>query len=160
MTAAADPGRSALAPMAAVEDAPNMRLTLSLRGDYAVRTMLALGEHREDGLLSAGRIAERMQIPVRFVAHVLTDLARAGLVAGRPGRRGGYRLARPASDISLLRIVDAAGDRGDVARCVLRGGPCDPSGRCAVHDAFAAANESLQRELGATRLSDLVAKLP
>jgi Rrf2 family protein len=137
-----------------------MRLTLSLRGDYAVRTMLALGEHREDGLLSAGRIAERMQIPVRFVAHVLADLARAGLVTGRPGRRGGYRLTLPAGEISLLRIVDAAEERGDIARCVLRGGPCDPSGRCAVHDAFAAANDSLQRELAGTRLADLVTKLP
>jgi len=133
-----------------------MRVTLSLRGDYAVRTMLALGEHRDDGLLSAGRIAERMQIPVRFVAHVLGDLVRAGLVSGRPGRRGGYRLAVPARHIDLLRIVDAAEERGDVARCVLRGGPCDASGRCAVHDAFAAANEALRRELAARRLSELV----
>lgn len=131
-------------------------MTLSLRGDYAVRTMLALGEHRDDGLLSAGRIAERMQIPVRFVAHVLGDLVRAGLVSGRPGRHGGYQLALPARQIDLLRIVDAAEDRGDVARCVLRGGPCDPSGRCAVHDAFAAANEALRSELAARRLSELV----
>ncbi len=137
-----------------------MRITLSLRGDYAVRTMLALGEHREDGLLSAGRIADRMQIPVRFVAHVLSDLTRAGLVAGRPGRRGGYRLARPAGEIDLLRIVDAAEERGGVARCVLRGGPCDPDGRCAVHDSFRAADEALRRELAATRLSELVARLP
>lgn len=136
-----------------------MRVTLSLRGDYAVRTMLALGEHQEDGLLSAGRIAERMQIPVRFVAHVLSDLTRAGLVMGRPGRRGGYRLARPAADIDLLGIVDAAERRGDVARCVLRGGPCDPDGRCAVHDSFRAADEALRRELAATHLSELVAKL-
>lgn len=133
-----------------------MRVTLSLRGDYAVRTMLALGEHREDGLLSAGRIAEQMQIPVRFVAHVLGDLGRAGLVSGRPGRRGGYRLTKPAREIDLLQIVDAAEDRGDAARCVLRGGPCDPSGRCSVHDAFAAATEALRRELAATRLSKLV----
>jgi Rrf2 family protein len=122
--------------------------------------MLALGEHRGDRLLSAGRIAERMQIPVRFVAHVLADLTRAGLVAGRPGRRGGYRLAVPAAEIDLLRIVDAAEERGNLVRCVLRGGPCDPDGRCAVHDAFAAANHSLQRELAATHLSELVANLP
>lgn len=136
-----------------------MRLTLSLRGDYAVRTMLALGQHEGDDLLSAGRIAERMQIPVRFVAHVLSDLTRAGLVTGRPGRRGGYRLARPADAISLLGIVDAAEERGDLPRCVLRGGPCDARGRCAVHDAFDAANVALRRELTATRLADLVAKV-
>ncbi|NJD29248.1 MAG: Rrf2 family transcriptional regulator [Chloroflexi bacterium] len=159
MTAGNGPGHLALSRAAVGGEPVIMRLTLSLRGDYAVRTMLALGEHREDGLLSAARIAERMQIPVRFVAHVLADLTRAGLVSGRPGRRGGYRLSRPADQISLLHIVDAAEDRGDIARCVLRGGPCDPRGRCAVHDAFAAANTSLERELAGSRLSDLVAKL-
>jgi Rrf2 family protein len=132
-----------------------MRVTLSLRGDYAVRTMIALGRHDDASLLNAGRIAERMGIPVRFVAHVLSDLAAAGLVAGRAGRNGGYRLAKPAAAIDLLQIVDAAEDRGTLARCVLRGGPCDPDGRCAVHDAFSAATNALRSELARTSLADL-----
>lgn len=53
-----------------------MRLTLSLRGDYAVRTMVALGREPFGSVLSATRIAERMDIPVRFLAHVLAGLRR------------------------------------------------------------------------------------
>ncbi len=53
-------------------------VVLSLRGDYAVRAMLALAEHNGDGWLSAPRIAERMSIPARFLPHVLTDVSRAG----------------------------------------------------------------------------------
>jgi Rrf2 family protein len=132
-----------------------MRVTLSLRGDYAVRTMLALRRHEGDSLLSAGRIAREMQIPVRFVAHVLTDLARAGLVDARAGRNGGYRLALPAHEIDLLRVVDAAEDKGTTPRCVLRGGPCDVHGRCEVHDAFAGATSAMRRELARTTLADL-----
>lgn len=144
-----------------------MRVTLSLRGDYAVRAMLALAEHEHDAagteagsapLLSAGRIATRMRIPLRFVAHVLSDLVRAGLVAGRPGRSGGYRLAVPAAEIDLLRIVDAAEPQGGPPRCVLRGIPCDQAGRCAVHDALSGATAALRAELARTTLAGLVAR--
>jgi Rrf2 family protein len=151
-----------------------VRVTLSLRGDYAVRAMLALAEHEAAGqaatgqavngdgqpLLSAGRIADRMRIPQRFVAHVLGDLGRAGLVVGATGRRGGYRLALPADRIDLLRIVDAAEPSGTPARCVLRGIPCDPAGRCAVHDAFSAATAAVRAELASTRLASLAGGEP
>lgn len=142
-----------------------MRVSLSLRGDYAVRAMLALAQHERGGadaageatmLLSAGRIATEMQIPQRFVAHVLADLGRAGLVIGSTGRRGGYRLARPATEINLLGIVDAAEREDLVPRCVLRGIACEPARRCAVHDAFSGATAALRAELAGTLLSGLV----
>jgi Rrf2 family iron-sulfur cluster assembly transcriptional regulator len=132
-----------------------MRLELTRRGDYAVRAMLALAVMDGDRPVSARRIAERMDIPVRFLPHVLSDLVRAGLVVGTTGRTGGYRLARRPADLDLLRIVDAVEDDGDAARCVLRGGPCGVDGRCAVHDAFSAATEAMRRELRTTTLSDV-----
>ncbi|HUG31237.1 MAG TPA: Rrf2 family transcriptional regulator [Candidatus Limnocylindria bacterium] len=140
-------------------------MTLSLRGDYAVRAMLALAEHERDTgaldgavapRLSAGRIATRMRIPQRFVAHVLSDLVRAGLVVGSTGRRGGYRLSLPPEEVDLLRIVDAAEPEHLPARCVLHGIPCDPDGRCAVHDAFSGAGAALRAELARTTLASLV----
>lgn len=135
-----------------------MRATLSLRGDYAVRAMLALGALDTGEPVSARRIAERTRIPNRFVAHVMTDLARAGLVVGTTGRRGGYRLAARTAEISLLSIVDAVEERGVAPRCVLRGGLCDASGRCAVHDAFYAATDALRASLRQTTLAELVAR--
>ncbi|HEX8024744.1 MAG TPA: Rrf2 family transcriptional regulator [Candidatus Limnocylindrales bacterium] len=145
-----------------------MRASLSLRGDYAVRAMLALGALGALGAapgatddaepVAARRIAERARIPSRFVAHVMSDLGRAGLVVGTTGRRGGYRLAAPAAEISLLSIVDAVEERGVPPRCVLRGGLCDASGRCAVHDAFYAATDALRASLRRTTLAELVAR--
>lgn len=142
-----------------------MRVSLTLRGDYAVRAMLAIARHERavhrDGSarpdpLSAGRIATEMRIPQRFVAHVVADLGRAGLVVGSTGRRGGYRLARAATAINLLEIVDAAERRDEPPRCVLRGIPCDPAGRCAVHDAFSGATTALRAELARSTLAALV----
>jgi Rrf2 family protein len=132
-----------------------MRLTLSLRADYAVRAMVSLAALESPAPVSARALSGRMAIPARFLPHVLSDLSRAGLVIGTPGRNGGYRLARPAEAIDLLSIVDAAETRSGPAICVLRGGPCAPDGRCAVHDAFVAASEATRDSLRATTLSQI-----
>lgn len=133
-----------------------MRLELTKRADYAIRTVLALARAADDERLSARRVAEEQGIPERFLAQVMRDLVRAGLVEGTIGRNGGYRLARAASDLSLLEIVEAV--EGDNRRrtCVLRGGPCARSGVCDVHEVFAVAQEALLAQLAKARVGDLV----
>ncbi len=132
-----------------------VRLELTKRGDYAVRAMLALAVPDGPGLRSVSRIAERMAIPPRFLPQVMRDLVAAGLVEAETGRSGGYRLARPAGSISLLQIVEAA--EGDTRRqtCVLRGGPCGRDGYCAVHPAFAGAQEAVVERLGGATLASV-----
>ena len=122
-----------------------MRLELTKRADYAIRAALALGEAGPDERLSVRRIAAEQSIPARFLPRVMADLVAAGLVEGMAGRSGGYRLARPAADISLLDLIEAV--EGDSLRrvCVLRGGPCRLNGVCAVHEVFAAAQEDMIR---------------
>ena len=134
-----------------------MRLELTKRGDYAVRAMLALARAPDGTLLSARRIAEAMDIPVRFLPQVLGDLSRAGLVVAAPGRTGGYRLARPAASVSLLDVIEAV--EGDSRRrtCVLRGAPCGLDGYCDVHAAFYAGQEALLAALDGASLASLVA---
>jgi len=136
-----------------------MRLELTKRGDYAVRAMLALARGGP-GLLSARRISDAMGIPVRFLPQVLTDLQRAGLVEAMPGRSGGYRLARDASMISLLEVIEAV--EGDSRRqaCVLRGAPCGLDGFCDVHDVFFDGQEALLAHFASSSLADLAAPRP
>lgn len=133
-----------------------MRLELTKRGDYAVRAMIALARGADGGLLSARRISDAMEIPVRFLPQVLTDLQRAGLVEAAPGRAGGYRLSRDAGTISLLQVIEAV--EGDSRRqsCVLRGGPCGKDGHCDVHDVFFRGQEAMLAALDAESLADLV----
>lgn len=134
-----------------------MRLELTKRGDYAVRAMIALA--RGDGeRLSARRIADAMEIPVRFLPQVLGDLQRAGLVAAAPGRSGGYRLARAAEGISLLEVIEAVEGESRRRSCVLRGGPCGRDGTCDVHDVFFAGQEALLATFAAATLSALASR--
>jgi Rrf2 family protein len=137
-----------------------MRLELTKRADYAIRAVLALPEGIDDERLSVRRIAAEQHVPVRFLPQVMSDLVAAGLVDGVPGRSGGYRLARPAAGISILDVIEAV--EGDSRRrtCVLRGGPCKLDGVCDIHGVFAAAQEAVLRELGATTVAGLRARPP
>ena len=137
-----------------------MRLELTRRGDYAVRAMLALARDPGDAWLSVPTVSAAMAIPERFLPRVMTDLVGAGLVVGRRGRTGGYRLARPADAISLLDIISAAEPEPDERLCILRGGPCAFDGRCAVHDAFGGARQAMLERLGATSLAEVARKRP
>ena len=132
-----------------------MRLELTRRGDYAVRAMLALAGAPDEWPMSVRRISEAMSIPPQILPSVMRGLSRAGLVEATSGRRGGYRLARPADGIDLLTIVEAV--EGDTRRqtCVLRGGPCGRDGHCAVHSAFYAAQEAMRQELGRATLDQM-----
>ena len=133
-----------------------MRLELTKRGDYGVRAMVALASAPPGGLMSVRRIADEMGIPVRFLPQVMGDLARAGLVTSTTGRAGGYRLARPATDVSLLDVVEAV--EGDSRRrtCILRGVPCGLAGTtCAVHDPFFAAQDAMIGQLSSADLASI-----
>ena len=133
-----------------------MDLGLTREGDYAVRAMLALAAHESVEPLSSRRIAMEWGIPARFLVKVLGRLAEGRLVTATIGRNGGYRLARPAREISLLDIVLAIEGPPADTRCVIRGGPCAPDGRCLVHGAFAAARNRFEEELGGGTLLSIL----
>ena len=135
-----------------------MRLELTKQGDYAVRAMLALAAPgRRDLDAASTRISAEMAIPERVLPRVMRDLGAAGLVEARTGRSGGYRLARPAAEITLLDVIAAAEPNDDERRCVLRGIPCGRDGRCAVHDAFGEARSALLDRLARTTLAEVAA---
>jgi Rrf2 family protein len=132
-----------------------MRLDLTKRSDYAIRAMLALTKARE-GLLSSRKIAEEMKIPPRFLPQIMGDLTRAGLVDAHPGRAGGYKLARPADEVTLLTVIEAV--EGDPHRqiCVMRGTPCGQDGECGVHDVFYAAESAILERLSGATLQGII----
>ena len=134
-----------------------MRLKLTRRGDYAVRAMLALTRRATAAPTSGREIAAEMAIPVGFVPRVMVDLVDAGLVTSVTGRTGGYVLARPAAQTSLLAVIEAIEGDSRRSTCVLRGSPCGLDGHCQVHDVFFAAQDALLSRLREVTLADLVA---
>jgi len=130
-----------------------MRLELTKRADYAIRAALALSRAAPGDRLSARRIAADQGVPERFLPQVMRDLVAAGLVEGTVGRSGGYLLAKPSTEISLLDVVEAV--EGDSRRrvCILRGGPCALAAVCDVHEVFAAAQDDVLGRLRTTTIA-------
>jgi Rrf2 family protein len=81
---------------------------ISQKLDYASRALVHLArKHDGDSVQSADAIAEGEGIPPSFLAQILYELKRRGLVTSRRGKTGGWRLARPPGEISLLTVVEA-----------------------------------------------------
>jgi Rrf2 family protein len=133
-----------------------MRLQLTRRADYAVRATLALAEAGQ--LLPAGELALRMAIPPGFLPQILPALVRNGILGRSLGRHGGYVLARDASGVSLLEVIDAADGTPPTRTCVLRGGPCRGEEPCAVHPAVADAQEAMRVVLSGATFASLVGR--
>ncbi|HZP29752.1 MAG TPA: Rrf2 family transcriptional regulator [Acidimicrobiia bacterium] len=116
--------------------------------------------------LPAGRLAEFHGVPTAYLAKHLQAMSRAGLVESVPGPRGGYRLARPAAEISILDVVEAIDGRAPAFRCteIRQRGPAARPGReyrlpCAIHAAMNRADAAWREELRATSLADIVAAI-
>jgi Rrf2 family protein len=134
-----------------------MELTLGMRADYTVRAVLDLALHRGEGWRKAEDIARDRTIPRSYLAHLLADLVHAGIVRSHAGRHGGYELARPAAEIDLLTVIEAAEGAVASAHCVLRGGACHLDDACAIHDPWARAQTALREALRATSFADVAA---
>ncbi|MEO8084816.1 MAG: Rrf2 family transcriptional regulator [Ardenticatenales bacterium] len=132
-----------------------MQISLSKRGDYAVRAVLDLARHAGDGRRKTREIAAAMNIPAGYLSQILAALVQSGLAVATAGREGGYQLARPAESISLLDVIQAMDGPIGVRECLLRGIPCGVDGHCAVHDAWSRAQDALNAELASTGFAEL-----
>lgn len=133
-----------------------MELGLGRRADYSLRGVFHLARHADGSFHSSRTIAAAMDVPPNWLPQLLVVLVDHGILESRGGRAGGYRLARPADQVSLLEVVDAVEPDRDPT-CVLRGGVCQWEGRCAFHEPWTAAKDALRQRLGATTFADVVA---
>jgi Rrf2 family transcriptional regulator, iron-sulfur cluster assembly transcription factor len=134
-----------------------MKLTTKSR--YAVMAMADLAAQDADqGPVLLARLAANQGLSIAYLEQLFAKMARAGLVAGQRGPRGGYRLAKPLEQICIADIVFAVDEPTKATRCQLdstRG--CLPGGeRCLTHDLWAAMTNQIDQFLAAITLADVV----
>lgn len=82
---------------------------LSQKAKYALKAMIALADQNQGAILQAADIAERQNIPRKFLELILLELRKHGLVDSHRGKNGGYSLAQPADTVTfgqIIRIMD------------------------------------------------------
>ena len=91
---------------------------LSQTTEYALRAMSCLA-YSPDELVSTAQLAEVTLVPMNYLAKVLQLLAKAGLITGRRGVGGGYRLKRPSTEISMMDVINAIDPIERITACPL-----------------------------------------
>jgi Rrf2 family protein len=105
---------------------------LAQAGIAAVSYLAAVSSEKR--LAGSAEIAESRELSRPLVAKILTMLSSAGLVEGKPGPTGGYQLARPASEITLLDVVRVFEDPQDRVMCPFGPNWCGVGPICPLHN--------------------------
>ena len=133
-----------------------MQVTMDRKGDYSVRAMLDIARYYGKGRRKAREIATVMDMPARYATQILADLVRHDLLTAVAGPDGGYTLAQPPGEITLLDVVDAVEGPTTLDTCVLRGGPCDWTEVCPVHVTWWNAQAAFIDTLAGVTFAELV----
>src|SRR6478672_5463701 len=127
--------------------------------DYASVVLTVLASDPV-AVLSATELAERAGLEAPTVAKVLKPLAQAGLVDGFRGANGGYRLARAATDISLVEIVEAMEGPLGMTECSVHEGHCGIEESCGVRANWRRINDVVADALRGVSLAQMLAPAP
>lgn len=130
--------------------------------DYAIVVLAHLVQSNapELGVSTARELATRSQLPVPTVSKILKELARAGVVESQRGLSGGYRLARPPSEISVADIVKAVEGPIAVTACSRDSESCDHTGHCPVESNWLKINQAISDALASITLEEMSRPLP
>src|SRR5512132_2815919 len=135
-------------------------LRLSKKADYALIAMKHLALRRDRGSSSAREIAGLYGIPVELMAKVLQRLVRRGLLASHQGTRGGYRLSRPSSMISLAAVIQAIDGPLTVTACSTESENCGQYSKCSIRDPLWRIKDRIVAALATCSLQEMSADVP
>ena len=131
-------------------------MQLSTKGRYAVMAMTDLAGRPADRATPVAEIAARQQISQAYLEQLFARLKRRGLVIGRRGPGGGYKLARPAAETTVADVVLAVDEPLRAIRC--NGGHvgCMRDGvRCLTHDLWEETGRQIRSYLDSVSLADV-----
>ena len=118
---------------------------------------LALHEGGEEGILQKD-IAVNQDVSVKYLDHIIADLKSAGLIVNVGGKKSGYRLNRPAEEISIYDVYSAFEDELAIIDCLRAGGTCPRKKHCSLGDYWCELNESIRTNMESMDLKTLTEK--
>ena len=101
-------------------------MVISTKGRYALRVMVDLAEQPADIWVPLEQIAQRQGISKKYLELILKALVSSGLLIGRRGKSGGYRLTRPADAYPVAEVLEATGEVLSPVACLAPGAPSCP----------------------------------
>ena len=134
-------------------------MKINTRVRYAVRMMADMARHGHGEPVALRDIAARQSLPKMYLSQLTAPLKSAGLIKSFWGNRGGYALNRPASEISLLDIIEAVEGPIALLDCVTDPKQCERSNFCEAIGVWRTINETMVATLKHHSLADLIRKI-
>ncbi len=132
------------------------QVKLSTRGQYGTRALLDLSLHRGQGPVLLRDIAQRQQIPLQYLEHLIAPLIAGGILRSTRGARGGVSLARAPEEIRLSEVVQLLEGSNAPVECVDNPEACNRSELCVTRDIWGELKQAIDGVLESTTLEDLV----
>ncbi len=134
-------------------------MKLKTRERYSLRMMMAIAKQSsEKNPVGLKEVAHHSGISRRYLEQLVTPLKNASLLRGISGRGGGYALAKPADEIRLGEIIEAAIGPIAVTECAVGAGDCVKSEFCNCKDLWTLINVRIRQVLNDYTLNDLLNK--
>lgn len=134
-------------------------MKLSTKGRYGLRAILDIALYGSAEAVALSSISERQNISVSYLEQLIAKLKRAGLVVGVRGAQGGYRLAKPAEEISVgevLRVLEGDLNPVDCAEVTGDLSSCSGADRCVTKLVWKRISDSINDAVDHLMLSELV----
>lgn len=131
-------------------------MQITRAGEYGVLGLMNLARQHRGGISMIDEISRSERIPKSFLSKIFQSLVKAGLVRSIRGAGGGFALARDASQISVLEIIEAIEGKIIFQRCKQMKPDCEHAGGCALCGLFERAQDGVKDVLLRTTLADLV----
>lgn len=132
-------------------------MKISTKGRYALRMMLDLAEHSQEGYIALKDVAERQELSKKYLEQIVPILNRTDILQTNRGYQGGYRLARPASDYTvgeILRITE--GSLSPVPCLDVCPNPCKRSSDCPTLPVWEGLGKVIDEYLDSITLQDIL----
>ncbi|MDQ6700988.1 MAG: Rrf2 family transcriptional regulator [Acidobacteriota bacterium] len=123
--------------------------------EYAIRAFVHLAQLPDGECALVKNIALNESIPAHFLAKILQEMARKGLLRSNKGPTGGFCLAVPAREIRLIDIVKTIDGAGDFERCVAGLPVCSDARPCAQHAEWTSLRSRIVRYLERNTIASL-----
>ena len=130
-------------------------MKINTRARYALRMMLDINKHGTEKPVPLRDVAERQDLSKRYLDQLAMALRNASLLRSVPGMRGGYNLARPANEITLLDIIQSVDGPVDIIDCLGDKDVCNRTKNCECRSVWGSLNNAIINVLSNHNLEDL-----